>query len=128
MKNSKLFSVVNYNLLPQETKVGVTDLIAEIKTLREENNVYMNNMKILEKMNKDIKEEMRNLEEDFQITLESINQNSFTIEQDIEKNKSGKYNFAQITQSTPRTMYVNNTLNNTSNFFDLKKNQNRIWF
>lgn len=126
LKNSKLFSVVNYNLLPQETKVGVTDLIAEIKTLREENNVYMNNMKILEKMNKDIKEEMRNLEEDFQITLESINQNSFTIEQDIEKNKSGKYNFAQITQSTPRTMYVNNTLNNTSNFFDLKKKYDEL--
>jgi hypothetical protein len=128
LKNSKLFSVVNYNLLPQETKVGVTDLIAEIKTLREENNVYMNNMKILEKMNKDIKEEMRNLEEDFQITLESINQNSFTIEQDIEKNKTGKLsnNLQQFTQSTPRTMYVNNTLNNTSNFFDLKKKYDEL--
>jgi hypothetical protein len=76
LKNTKLFCSVNYNMLPQETKVGVTDLVSEIKTLREENNIILGNIKILEKYNKELKDEMKNLEEDFQITLESINSNS----------------------------------------------------
>jgi hypothetical protein len=73
IKNNKLFTSMNYNLLPQETKVGITDMISEIKTLREENSTILNNMKILQKVNRDLKREMKNLEEDFQISLESIN-------------------------------------------------------
>jgi hypothetical protein len=73
IKNSKLFTSMNYNLLPQETKVGVTDLISEIKTLREENSIILNNMKILDNKNKDLVKEMKCLEEDFQVTLETIN-------------------------------------------------------
>jgi hypothetical protein len=111
LKNSKLFSIANYNVLPQETKVGVTDLIAEIKTLREENNVYSNNMRLLEKMNNELKDEMRNLEEDFQITLESINSHSF-IGQDMETNFK-----SQPKIQTPRGDYINNS----TNYFELKK-------
>jgi len=85
IKNGKLFTVSNYNILPEETKTGVTDLIAEIKTLREENNILLNNLKILEKSNRNLKEEMRNLEEDFQITLESINCTT-GIAEEIDKN------------------------------------------
>jgi chromosome segregation ATPase len=73
IKNSKLFTSMNYNKLPHETKVGVTDLISEIKTLREENSIILNNMKILEKKNVDLIKEMKSLEEDFQVTLETIN-------------------------------------------------------
>jgi hypothetical protein len=73
IKNNKLFTCLNYNVLPQETKVGITDLIAEIKTLREENSTILQNMKILEKTNRKLKVEMKSLEEDFQTSLESIN-------------------------------------------------------
>jgi hypothetical protein len=73
IKNNKLFTCMNYNMLPQETKVGITDLISEIKTLREENSTILHNMKILEKANRSLKQEMKSLEEDFQSSLESIN-------------------------------------------------------
>ena len=73
IKNTKLFTCANYNLLPQETKNGVTDLITEIKTLREENNVLINNMKYLEYTNGNLKKEMKDLEQEFQISLETIN-------------------------------------------------------
>lgn len=73
LNNSKLFTCANYNLLPQDTKIGVTDLITEIKTLREENNVLINNMKILSEVNCNLKQEMKDLEEEFQASLETIN-------------------------------------------------------
>lgn len=73
MKNNKIFSLVNYGSLPSETKISVTDLIMELKTLKEENTILMKNLKYLEYINKKLNEEKKNLEEDFQITLSTIN-------------------------------------------------------
>jgi len=93
IKNSKLFTCANYNLLPQETKIGVTDLITEIKTLREENIVIINNMKYYESLNSNLRKEMKDLEEEFQISLESIN-NSMRINSisNIENSKNSNKN------------------------------------
>ena len=92
MKNNKIFSLVNYNNLPTETKIGVTDLIGELKTLKEENTILMKNMKYLEFVNKKLNSDMKNLEEDFQITLEKINGADLRVEEEMEKNakKGGK--------------------------------------
>jgi hypothetical protein len=119
LKNAKLFSLVNYNLLPAETKVGVTDLISEIKTLREENIVYMKNMKNLERINRELKLEMQNLEEDFQITLESINLNSLQIEKDIEANKNSKI-------LCPNNQSKMTTFSNTLSNDDFKKQNEEL--
>jgi hypothetical protein len=121
LKNSKLFSLVNYNLLPAETKVGVTDLISEIKTLREENIVYMKNMKNLERVNRELKLEMQNLEEDFQITLESINLNSLQIEKDIEANKNSKI-------LSHKTLNIGTTTNlsDSTSTIDVKKQNEEL--
>ncbi len=113
IKNSKLFACANYNLLPQETKIGVTDLITEIKTLREENVVLINNMKYYENLNVNLRKEMKDLEEEFQISLESIN-NSMRINSinDINNHDRNKNN--QIS-SIEKNNNSNNICSNCSN-------------
>ena len=93
MKNNKIFSLVNYNAMPTETKIGVTDLIGELKKLKEENVILMKNMKYLEFVNKKLNSDMKNLEEDFQITLEKINGADLHVSEDIRQNeKNNKTN------------------------------------
>ena len=83
IKNNKLFSYLNYSSLPSEMKLGVTDMMSEIKTLKEENYIFSKNIGIREKEINKLKNEMRSLEEDFQITLTSINQSVYGIADDI---------------------------------------------
>ena len=90
IKNNKIFSFQNYKNFNAETKVSITDLIGQLKTLNEENTIMLKNMKILERVNKKLHSDLKNLEEDFQITLEKINETDLHIEDDINKNK--KYN------------------------------------
>lgn len=118
LKNSKLFAAGNYSSLPNELKVSVTDLITEIKTLREENNVLMKNLKFLEKSNKELRNEMKSLEEDFQITLESINcsNHNNVVSTDYDKNYYQNNNSSNTL----------NLLNNSNNFFDLKKKYDEL--
>ena len=90
IKNNKIFSFQNYKNFNAETKVSITDLIGQLKTLNEENTIMLKNMKILERVNKKLHTDLKNLEEDFQITLEKINETDLHIEDDINKNQ--KYN------------------------------------
>lgn len=90
VKNNKIFSMINYNNLPPETKAGITDLITQLKTLNEENEIMLKNIKCLENCNRKLNNDLRNLEEDFQITLEQINGSNLHIEEDIEKNSQLK--------------------------------------
>ena len=90
IKNNKIFSFQNYKNFNAETKVSITDLIGQLKTLNEENTIMLKNMKILERVNKKLHSDLKNLEEDFQITLEKINETDLHIEDDINKNQ--KYN------------------------------------
>ena len=90
IKNNKIFSFQNFKNFNAETKVSITDLIGQLKTLNEENTILLKNMKILERVNKKLHTDLKNLEEDFQITLEKINETDLHIEDDINKNQ--KYN------------------------------------
>ena len=90
IKNNKIFSFQNYKNFNAETKVSITDLIGQLKTLNEENTILLKNMKILERVNKKLHTDLKNLEEDFQITLEKINETDLHIEDDMNKNQ--KYN------------------------------------
>ena len=87
IKNNKIFSFQNYKNFSAETKVSITDLIGQLKTLNEENTIMMKNMKILERVNKKLHLDLKNLEEDFQITLEKINESDLNIEDEINKNQ-----------------------------------------
>ena len=87
IKNNKIFSFQNYKNFNAETKVSITDLIGQLKTLNEENTIMLKNMKILERVNKKLHSDLKNLEEDFQITLEKINETDLHIEDDINKNQ-----------------------------------------
>ena len=87
IKNNKIFSFQNYKNFNAETKVSITDLIGQLKTLNEENTIMLKNMKILERVNKKLHTDLKNLEEDFQITLEKINETDLHIEDDINKNQ-----------------------------------------
>jgi chromosome segregation ATPase len=117
IKNNKLFTCMNYNVLPQETKVGITDLISEIKTLREENTTILNNMKIMERANRDLKREMKSLEEDFQISLESINQHISGI---------SSTNTPTGTDSTPNRNINNYTSNSASQNAEMRKKYDEL--
>ena len=56
IKNNKLFSYLNYSSLPSEMKLGVTDMMSEIKTLKEENYIFSKNIGIREKeINKNVR-------------------------------------------------------------------------
>jgi len=83
IKNNKLFSYLNYSELPSDMKLGVTDMMSEIKTLKEENYIFSKNIKIREKEIDQLKSEMRSLEEDFEITLSSINKSVYGIGDEI---------------------------------------------
>ena len=87
IKNNKIFSFQNFKNFNAETKVSITDLIGQLKTLNEENTILLKNMKILERVNKKLHTDLKNLEEDFQITLEKINETDLHIEDDINKNQ-----------------------------------------
>ena len=103
LKNNKLFSSVNYNFLQFESKIGVLDLISELKALREENSILLNNNMFMEKDNLNLKREMADLEMDTQITLQAI--------------KSSHY--GNIDSTTPgnnlMNSYSNQAMNNINN-------------
>ena len=67
VKETKIFSLTNYNNLAPEARIGVTELITEVKSLQEANSIYHKNMKKLELVNRRLREDMKNLEEDFLI-------------------------------------------------------------
>lgn len=138
VKNKKLFHALNYKLLPEEMKNGVTDLITEIKTLREENNILLNNAKFYEKENTFLRTELKDLEDDFRITLEHINNPDHEIMNDVQNRKNTKSTinndnnlYGQIKPEMSETInlsnksqtinYSNKTPNNTNNYFDLNK-------
>jgi chromosome segregation ATPase len=86
VKETKIFSLTNYNNLAPEARIGVTELITEVKSLQEANSIYHKNMKKLELVNRRLREDMKNLEEDFQITLSQINNSNLGIAADVNKN------------------------------------------
>lgn len=96
LKNNKLFSSVNYNVLQFDSKIGILDLITELKALREENYILLNNNLFLEKDNLNLKKEMADLEMDTQITLQAI------------KNS----HYCNTDSTTPGNSYISNSLNN----------------
>ena len=84
IKNKKLFSFLNFKILPEEMKAGVIDLITEIKTLQEENLVLLHNSKHFELQNVKLRNELNELEEDFHFTMEQLNNPNLHIELDKE--------------------------------------------
>jgi len=112
IKNNKLFSYLNYSSLPSEIKLGVTDMMSEIKTLKEENYIFSKNVRIREKEIERLKNEMRSLEEDFQITLTSINQSVYGICDEI-GNESSKI-------TTPSSSNNNSSKKDDKTYNELK--------
>ena len=113
LKSYKLFNSLNYKILPEEMKVGVIDLISEIKTLREENNVLMHNSNYYATENNSLKRELKDLEDDFQMTLEQLNNPNIKIEIDNDRD------LRNITTNIDTSRILNNTVNN--NLLDIKK-------
>ena len=103
IKNNKIFSMVNYSSFDYETKIGITELIGELKIIKEENNIYMKNMKILKNENLRLNKNLKDLEEDFHITMKNINDNN---------NFNSNFN------------NLNNNFNNLNNNFNNNLNNN----
>jgi len=119
IKNSKLFGCANYSLLPQDTKIGVTDLITEIKTLREENVVLINNVIYFENLNANLRKEMKELEEEFQSSLESINHSiRINTASDINYNNS---NSMRSSNSNSNNIINKNSATNFNNVYTSNK-------
>lgn len=90
IKNSKLFSNLNYKTLPDDLKNGVIDLITEIKNVNEENSILLHNSKFYQVENYRLKKELKELEDDFQFTMEQINNTNLKL--DLNVNQSNKGN------------------------------------
>ena len=88
IKNNKLYSLLNYDTLPLDNKLGITDLLGELNSLKIENKHTMQNMNLLNYINKQLNNDYKDLEEDFKITLDQINQNISLIQEDINKSKN----------------------------------------
>ena len=92
IKNNKIFSMVNYSSFDSETKIGITELIGELKIIKEENNIYMKNMKILKNENKRLNKDLKDLEEDFHITMKNINDINITKNDNNNDNFNNNFN------------------------------------
>lgn len=110
IKNKKLFSYLNFKILPEEMKNGVMDLITEIKTLKEDNTILLHNSKFYQVENKNLKRELKELEEDFHLTMEQLNNPNLQIE--VEKD----YSLRNQVSNTPK----DNCNNQNLNYYDLK--------
>lgn len=124
IKNKKLFSYLNFKILPEEMKNGVIDLISEIKNLKEENNILLHNSKFYEVENNQLKRELKELEDDFHITMEQLNCPNIQIEvqNDIENRKNLINNNSNNSTNTP----YNNSNDSNINYFELKKQYDEI--
>ena len=109
IKNNKIFSMVNFSSFDQDTKIGITELIGELKTIKEENNIYMKNMKILQNENKRLNKDLKDLEEDFHITMKNINDINITKSDNNNNNNNFNNNFNNNNNN-------NNFNNNFNNF------------
>ena len=93
IKNNKIFSMVNYSSFDYETKIGITELIGELKIIKEENNIYMKNMKILKNENLRLNKDLKDLEDDFHITMKNINDNNINNNFNSNFNNNNNNNF-----------------------------------
>ena len=121
LKTKKLFNHLNYKVLSEELKIGIIDLISEIKTLREENNVLIHNSSFYLKENKCLKQDLKDLEEDFQMTLEQLNNPNLKIEIDeccLTKDKNSVLKSSTDEKNNDHSL---NNKNNNENNIMLKK-------
>jgi len=123
LKNNKLFSTVNYNILQFDSKIGILDLITELKALREENYILLNNNLFLEKDNLNLKKEMADLEMDTQITLQAIKNSHYG---NIDSTTTGNSYIPPNNQTNHSNHYVNNSLLPNDNYNALKKKFDKL--
>ena len=96
IKNNKLFTLINNDSIPAEEKLGITDLVGELNELKKENIISLNNMNRLNKRNKNLNENYKDLEEDFRITLSQINEKNSYIQEEIYRvNKKSNINYTK---------------------------------
>ena len=90
IKNNKLFSLINSEIIPTDEKLGITELIGELNLIKENNILNLKEMNKLNDKNKKLTDEYKDLEEDFRITLSQINEknkNSYIQSEIIKANK-----------------------------------------
>ena len=117
LKNNKLFNSINYNYLNFDSKIGVLDLVSELKALREENSILLSNNSILEKDNVNLKREMADLEMDTQITLQAIKSSHYFNIDSTTPGNNQVYNGNTLNNNVGVTTNTNKVINNnTSNF------------
>lgn len=131
LKNNKLFNTINYNYLQFDSKIGVLDLISELKALREENTILLSNNAILEKDNMNLKREMADLEMDTQITLQAIKTSHYgNIDSTTPGNITGisNNNFSNTNVCNNGITNINNVAVNFSNdnFNSLRKKYDQL--
>ena len=73
IKYCKIFSPSNYNILSNDIKKEIYNLINDLKIHKEQNTIMLKNMKYLEYVNQELTNEFNSLEENYQITLAKIN-------------------------------------------------------
>jgi hypothetical protein len=99
----------------------VLDLISELKSLREENTILLNNNLILEKDNLNLKREMADLEMDTQITLQAIKTSHYG---NIDSTNPTPVNNYQNTNQATNNMIADNLSND--NFNSLRKKYDQL--
>lgn len=126
LKNKKLFSNLNFKLLSEEKKIEIIDLISEIKTLKEENQILINNSLVYEKENLILKEELKDLEEDFQLTIQQINSISTKLEFTSEDDKITKNYNVNHSDLINTGNHYNNLINKSENLLDIKNKYDEL--
>ena len=94
IKNNKLFTLINHELIPTNEKLGLTDLVGELNILKKENLLVLNDMNALNEINNKLSDNYKELENNFMTTLSQINEKNSYIQETIYKaNKKSNKNY-----------------------------------
>ena len=85
IKNNKLFSLINKDVVPTDEKLGITDLVGELNSLKKDNILTLHKMDKLNEINKKLSDDYKDLEERFRITLSQINVKNTYLQNEIYK-------------------------------------------
>jgi len=111
-------NLLSYDNNSNNKNYSFEDIILEIKTTNEENNILINKKSTKDKEINSLKLEMANLEEDFRATLNSIYKN---VKSDINNNNTDNYN----DNSNSNNNDGDSMLNNDSNLLEILNDEER---
>ena len=130
IKNNKLFSLINFETIPSEEKLGITDLFGELTLLKKQNLITLNEMNKLNEKNKILSDNYKELEENFRITLSKINEknpNSYIQKEIYKANEKSKNNIIDKKKGYKKSNELRKEyekLNNSYNLLISKQKEN----